>query len=128
MSFEEAEVLRERAEGFLKIAQDQFKKGVFDLAAFNLEQYCQLILKSKLLMKADAYFWTPSPMKLVRKLSQISPELIPLLANEESVLYLTKIEDFYIGARYLPRRVERGEVKGAQKFVEEVFKPLVDGI
>ena len=128
MSFEEAEVLRERAEGFLKIAQDQFKKGVFDLAAFNLEQYCQLMLKYKLLLKTDTYPRIHSITRLVGELSQILPELKPLLDNEENILYLIKIEDFYIGARYLPRRVERVEVKGALKFVEEVFKPLVDGI
>jgi len=128
MSFEEAQVLRERAEGFLKIAQDQYKKGVFDLAAFNLEQYCQLMLKYKLLVKTNTYPRIHSITRLVGELSQISPELKPLLDNEENILYLTKIDDFYIGARYLPRRVERVEVKGTLKFVKEVFKPLVDGI
>jgi HEPN domain-containing protein len=103
-------------------------KGVFDLAAFNLEQYCQFMLKSKLLVKTKAYFWTSSPMKLVRALSRISPELMPLLENDENVLYLTKIEDFYIGARYLPRRFERVEVKGTLNFVKDMFKTIVNRI
>ena len=128
MSFEEAEVLRERAGGFLEIAKDQYEKGVFDLAAFNLEQCCQLMLKYKLLVKTDTYPRIHSITRLVGELSQILPELKPLLDNEENILYLIKIEDFYIGARYLPRRVERVEVKSTLKFVEEVFKPLVDGI
>jgi len=128
MSFEEAQVLRERAEGFLKNAEDLYEKGVFDLAAFNLEQYCQLMLKFKLLMRTNTYPRVHSITGLVGELSQISPELKPLIDNEENILYLTKIEDFYIGARYLPRRVEQVEMKGVLKFVKEVFKPLVDRI
>ena len=51
MSFEEAEVLRERAESFLANAERLVEEGVYDLAAFSIEQYCQLILKYKLLLK-----------------------------------------------------------------------------
>lgn len=128
MSFEEADVLRERAESFLKNAEDLYKKGILDLAAFNLEQYCQLMLKYKLLLKTNTYPRIHSITRLVGELSQLSPDLKPLLDNEENILYLTKIDDFYIGARYLPRRIERIEVKGALKFIEKVFKPLVDRI
>lgn len=39
-------------------------------------------------------------------------------------MYLTKIEDAYIGARYLPRRYEKNEVKTMLDFVKEVFKKL----
>jgi predicted nucleotidyltransferase len=39
-------------------------------------------------------------------------------------VYLTKIEDAYIGARYLPRRYEKNEVKTMLDFVKEVFKKL----
>lgn len=40
MSLEEAQVLEERAKAFLKNAETLFKEGVYDLAAFNVEQYC----------------------------------------------------------------------------------------
>jgi HEPN domain-containing protein len=53
VSFEEAEVLRERAEEFLRNAEELFQKRVYDLSAFNLEQYCQLMLKYKLLVKRE---------------------------------------------------------------------------
>jgi len=128
MSFEEAEVLRERAEGFLRNAEDLYEKGVYDLAAFSLEQHCQLTLKYKLLLKTDAYPRTHSLTSLIRELSQLSPELNTLLENDENLLYLTKIEDFYISARYLPRRFERAEVKNTIRFVKEVFKPVVDRV
>jgi HEPN domain-containing protein len=41
---------------------------------------------------------------------------------------LTKIEDAYIGSRYLPRRYEREEVEAMLKYVKGRFKPIVDGL
>lgn len=55
MSFEEAEILKERAEAFLTNSERLIGEGFFDLAAFSLEQYCQLILKYKLLLKTGTY-------------------------------------------------------------------------
>jgi len=43
-------------------------------------------------------------------------------------MFLTRIEDAYIGARYLPRRYEEVEVRRLLKFVREVFKPAVERI
>jgi len=37
VSFEEIEILKERAESFLKNAEELFLKEVYDLAAFNIE-------------------------------------------------------------------------------------------
>jgi HEPN domain-containing protein len=51
LSFEEAEVLKKRAEAFLRNAERLIKDKEWDLAIFNLEQFCQLILKYKLLIK-----------------------------------------------------------------------------
>ncbi|MGC8983259.1 MAG: hypothetical protein ACP5KA_05895 [Desulfurococcaceae archaeon] len=48
MSFGEAEVLRKRAEVFLRNAAGLLNEGEADLAVFGLEQYCQLILEYKL--------------------------------------------------------------------------------
>jgi hypothetical protein len=46
----------------------------------------------------------------------------------EDVVMLTKIEDAYIGSRYLPRRYEREEVEAMLRYVSEKFKPVVDGL
>ena len=128
MSFEEAEVLRERAESFLANAERLVEEGVYDLAAFSIEQYCRLILKYKLLLKTGTYPRTYSIIRLIRLLSTVSPSLRTLLEGENNILYLTKIEDAYIGARYLPRRYEESEVRGMLRFVKEVFKGAVEGI
>ena len=58
----------------------------------------------------------------------VSPSLRSLLEGENNISYLTKIEDAYIGARYLPRRYEESEVRGMLRFVKEVFKGAVEGI
>jgi HEPN domain-containing protein len=86
------------------------------------------MLKYKLLLRTDAYPRTHSLIGLVRELSHLSPNLYSLLENDENLLNLTRIEDFYISARYLPRRFERVEVESTLRFVKEVFKPIVDGV
>ncbi|MEM3384957.1 MAG: HEPN domain-containing protein [Nitrososphaeria archaeon] len=128
MSFEEAELLRERAESFLANAEELAIKGNYDLAAFNLEQYCQLILKYHLLVKVGTYPRTHSLMSLLRNLSTLTSSLKELLFDNKWIIMLTKIEDAYIGLRYLPRKYEKGEVEEMLKFVKEVFKPAIERI
>jgi len=128
LSLEEAEILRERAEAFLKNAERLIAEGIYDLAAFNIEQYCQLMLKYKLLIKTGTYPRTHSIIRLLRELSKIAEELKGLLNNREAMIYLTKIEDAYIGARHLPRRYEEIEVKEMLRFTKEVFKHAINEI
>lgn len=123
MSFDEAEILRERAEAFLKNAERLFEEGVYDLAAFNIEQYCQLMLKYKLLVKTGTYPRTHSILRLARELSRINHRAGELLND---IVIVTKIEDAYIGSRYLPRRYERGEVEAMLRYAKEVFGVIVD--
>jgi len=124
VSFEEAEVLRERAEEFLRNAEELFQKRVYDLSAFNLEQYCQLMLKYKLLVKTGMYPKTYSLMTLIRLLSNVASGLeVPF--EGKNVVMITKIEDAYIVARCMPRRYEKEEVEEMLKFVKEVFRNVV---
>ncbi|WP_291764631.1 HEPN domain-containing protein [Caldivirga sp. UBA161] len=123
MSLEEAEVLRERAEAFLRNAKNLMREGEYDLAAFNMEQYCQLILKYKLLIKTGTYPRTYSLIRLIRELAKVTKDAERLI---DDIIMITKIEDSYIGSRYLPRRYERAEVEVMLKYIEEKFKPIVD--
>jgi HEPN domain-containing protein len=72
MSFKETEILRERAEAFLENAEKLVAEGKYDLAAFCIEQYCQLMLKYKLLLKTGTYPRTHSIIGLLRLLSSMS--------------------------------------------------------
>ena len=113
---------------FLENARHLIGEGVYDLAAFNIGQYCQLILKYKLLIKTGTYPRTHSLTRLVGELSKLDSTLNTLIDREEYLLMLTKIEDACIGSRYLPRKYSRIEVEAIMRFIAEVVKPLVERI
>lgn len=128
MSFEEAEILRERAESFLRNAEYLISVKEWDLTIFCIEQYCQLILKYKLLVKSGSYPRTHSMRELIKQLSLYDSNVKILLEDESNLLYLTKLEDAYIVSRYLPRRYDEREVQDTFRFVREVFKPVVNRV
>jgi HEPN domain-containing protein len=128
LSFDEAEVLAERARAFLRNAENLFDQGQYDISAFSLEQYCQLIVKYKLLTKAGVYPRIHSLMGLLQELSKFSSEVSSFIRNKKNVVFLTKIEDAYIGSRYLPRRYQQTEVKEMIKFVKEVFVNVIERV
>ena len=55
MSYDEAQVLQRRAESFFRNADYLMSIEDWDLGVFNLEQYCQLALKHKLLLRTGSY-------------------------------------------------------------------------
>lgn len=126
MSLRDAEILRERANEFLIAAEDLFNKGFYDLAAFSVEQYCQLMVKYKLLVKAGYYPRTHSLVSLVRELSKVAPQVKVLLEEDEVIM--ARIEDAYIGSRYLPRRYSRREVEDMLKFAKEKFRRVIESV
>lgn len=126
MSFEEVDIIRKRAEAFLKNAEKLIVEGQWDLAIFNLEQYCQLFLKHKLLHLKGSYPKTHSLRVMIRTLAQAEPKLLELVENEKHLHYIARLEEAYIVARYLPYTFEEKEVKDIHRFVIEVFKPLVE--
>lgn len=128
MSFEEAEILRKRAEAFLRLANRLIGEGEADLAMFNLEQYCQLILRYKLLVKRGSYSRTHSLRRLIRELGEVDPRILVLVNNVKNLHYIARLEEAYIASRYLPIEYEISEVEDVLKFVLEVFKPLVEAI
>ncbi len=128
MSYEEVELIRRRAEAFLRNAQGLINQGEWDLAVFNLEQYCQLILKYKLLVKKGSYPRTHSLKSLIRILGDDNPNLLRLVQDEEKLHYIARLEEAYIVSRYLPYVFEEREVKDIYRFVVEVFKPIVEKI
>jgi len=126
-SIEEAEVLKIRAYAFLRNAKRLFDEGEYDLAAFSVEQFCQLILKYKLLIKVGTYPRTHSLLRLMTELSRLesSKKLESFIDSE--IMFLTRVEDAYIVARYLPRRYERREVEELLRFAER-FREVIENI
>jgi len=128
LSFEEAEILKERAESFLRTAEYLISVKEWDLAIFCIEQYCRLILKYKLLIKSGSYPRTHSMRELIKQLSHYDSSVKILLEDENNLLYLTKLEDAYIVSRYLPRRYDEREVLDTFRFIREVFKSIVNRV
>jgi HEPN domain-containing protein len=128
LSFKEAELLRKRAEVFLKNALYLINENEADLAMFNFEQYCQLILKYKLLIIKGTYPRTHSLRQLIKELSEINPKIAILIEDIKNLHYIARLEESYISSRYLPFEYTIDEVKDIGKFVIEVFKPLVNSI
>lgn len=126
LSFEEAEVIRRRAEAFLRNAERLIAEREWDLAVFCLEQYCQLILKYKLLVRRGSYPRTHSLRTLIRILGQIAPEMLELVESERNLHYVARLEEAYIVSRYLPYTYEEREVVDLHRFVVEVFKRYVE--
>jgi len=80
--------LRERALKFLENGKYLFSKGI-DLSAFNIEQFCQLILKYKISELVGDYPKTHSMKKLFENISVIG-----------------NIENAYVSSKYLPSTLE----------------------
>ena len=126
MSADEAEILRMRAHVFLRNAKRLLDEGEYDLAAFNIEQFCQLILKYKLLIRTGTYPRTHSIIRLLRDLDKLVPEKKIARFIDSEIILLTKMEDAYIGSRYLPRRYERREVEELLKLADKLEEVIRD--
>jgi len=128
MMRKEADLLRKRALNFLKNAKDLFKKGIFDIAAFNLEQFCQLYLKYKLFMEIGEFPKTHSIRDLLLELGKASSkkgEVRKFLTANISTI--KNLENAYITSRYIPIEFEKEEVNEMLKFVKN-FKNFVDNL
>jgi len=128
VSFEEVELLRSRAESFLRNALRLIEEGEADIAVFSLEQYCQLILKYKLLVYTGSYPRTHSIRLLIRELGRVDSRILVLVSDVRNLHYVARLEEAYISSRYLPYKYTIEEVKDISRFILEVFKPIVDSI
>jgi len=127
LSFEEAELLRRRAHSFPRLAERPVEEGEYDLAMFSLEQYCQLILEYRILVVEGSYPRTRSLRRLIRELGEHDPRMLELVSDIGKLYYIARLEEACIVSRYLPITYEEGEVREILRFVEEAFKPLVEG-
>ncbi|HIE36053.1 MAG TPA: HEPN domain-containing protein [Candidatus Omnitrophica bacterium] len=118
----QADYLKERAEKFLKNAEDLFEKEEYDLSAFNLEQACQLFLKYYIFLIIGDFPKTHYLKRLMRELGKVygkEEEIEKLI--EENISVVSNLEDAYIGARYLPYIFEKKQVENMIVFTEKLL-------
>jgi len=116
----EVEILLKRAEGFLKDALEDLKRGDYDLAMFHIEQACQLMLKAKILEIAGYYERTHSLRKLLSDLSTVFKKTEIEEFISKNWTSLRNLEFAYITSRYLPEEFKKEEVEAAL----ELYKKL----
>ena len=121
MTMEEVEILGTRSHEYLEEAERLVLDKKWDLAMSSLYLHCELALKSRLLEFGETYPRTHSLRELIRILSKFDPRFSVLLSDENSILRLSRLEEGYISARYLPVRHSSEDVEPLFRFIKEVF-------
>ncbi|MEM5791031.1 MAG: HEPN domain-containing protein [Candidatus Aenigmatarchaeota archaeon] len=122
----EEELLKRRALDFLNNAKELFRKKIFDISSFNIEQFCQLYLKYKLFKKVGEFPKTHSIRDLLVELGKVSKkknEIEKFLKSNISVI--KNLENAYITSRYIPIEFEELEVEEMLKFARN-FRKFVE--
>ncbi len=116
----EYEFLKRIADNFLKNAEKLLKEGIYNLAAFNVEQAVQLYLKYLLAVKIGEFPRMRSVKRLILESSEFCEKLKEIL--EENINVIGEIETAYISARYYPIEYLEREVENItlQKKIREV--------
>jgi HEPN domain-containing protein len=110
-------VFLDRARKFDDASKFFFDKGIYDLAAFHVEQAFQLYLKYILARELGYFPRTHSIYKLFKEASKIDAEFRSFY--EEHEIILKDVEDAYLLARYFPREYSKTEVEKMLKVMEE---------
>lgn len=118
--------LKQRAKAFLEDARYDISKQKWFLAAFHLEQACQLYLKHCLFKKLGDYPKTHSLDELLEELKKIYPqkkkEIEKIQKNEASVI--GDLNQAYITSRYLPVEFNEFQIRKMLKFTLNLSKFL----
>ncbi len=123
MSRDEIEILRKRSENFLKNAEKLLGEGIYDLAAFNLQQAVELFLKYRLFLLLGEYPRTHSIKRLLREIGKtVGKEKEVEKFMNENIDRISNLENAYITSRYLPTEFERREVEN----MLEVARKIID--
>ena len=117
--------LKKRAEEFLTGAIFHFKKGNYNIAAFNLDQVCQLYLKYYLYLKIRRFPKTHSLRELLEGIGKEyrkQKEVENLLKKEASVI--GDLEQAYLTSRYLPVEFSKYQIENMLNLSKYLIKFL----
>jgi HEPN domain-containing protein len=120
-----ADFLKEKAEDFFDDAQYDVSKQKWFLAAFHLEQACQLYLKYYLFLRIADFPKTHSLRDLLADIGQAynQKEKIKKIV-ESNAQIIADLEEAYITSRYLPVEFNESQVKLMEKFIKGLIKFL----
>lgn len=114
--------LKKRAEEFLANAKDLIKKGVYPLAAFNLEQTAQLYLKYCLYLKLKKYPKIHLLGELLKGIGKVygkKKEVNKIIKENANII--SDLDQAYLTSRYLPAEFFKPQLENMLKFVEKLI-------
>ena len=110
-----------RARDALDTARYHISKGIYDWAAFEIEQSLQLFLKGKLLESGVAFPSIHEIRKLVELLGRVNNDSYLLEILKSRQLELSLLEEADITSRYIPKEIGKDETLELMRLVEEVI-------
>lgn len=131
MSGERVELLKLRARKFLELSIELLERGSLDLAAFNMQQACQLRIKASLLRLLGEVPKIHSVRELLgilmMKLSELGFEVISNVVKDFNRRYrdvLADIDSVYTMSRYSEFTYSVNDVKEMISVCSELYKLL----
>ncbi len=121
----EGEILKIRAERFLELAKEAYKKGFYDLTAFHIEQAVQLYLKYNLWKILGDFEKTHDIRELLEEYGKAieQEEKIKKIIQEKEEI-INDLNIAYIESRYLPAQFSKEQIDRMFNFVEDLLKIL----
>lgn len=121
-----ANFLKEKAEAFLDDAKYDISKEEWFLAAFHLEQTCQLYLKHCLFKELGDYPKIHSLDQLLKELGRVYPHSKKNIENirEQRASVIGDLNQAYITSRYLPVEFNEFQVKEMLEFTKDLLNFL----
>jgi HEPN domain-containing protein len=117
------EILKERADEFVKLAEYAYKRKKYDLAMFNLEQAIQLYLKYKIWQKLGDFEKTHSITNLLKDFGRVYKKSKTINKFiKENLKLINDLEVAYIESRYLPAQFLKEDVDKAFEFLNKLKK------
>ena len=120
------EFLIKKAKGFLEDAKYDIKTQKWFLAAFHLEQCCQLYLKYFIFKKLGDFPKIHSLNELLEELKKVYPKKkkqIEKIQKEEAGV-IGDLNQAYITSRYLPIEFNKFQVEKMLEFTQKLIKFL----
>ncbi len=120
-SLDTVKLLMRRASDALDTAKYHLDKGIYDWAAFEIEQSLQLFLKGRLLESGIPFPSVHEIRKHIELLGRVNNDNYLLGILKSRQLELSLLEDVYITSRYIPKEIGKDEAVELMLLVEEVI-------
>ncbi len=117
------EYLRRNSEAFLKNAKHLYSIGEYNLAAFNLEQAVQPLLKYILAMKFGDFPRTHSVKILIEEAGKECPAVREIFRENPNAI--GNLEAAYIMARYMPAHFSKEELEELMRITTRLWEVLI---